>query len=357
METRLLIKALGFILLMVFGIPGNVFILLKFTYIKIIEKKLLPTNIILMVLALSNILVVFSRVIPQALDAIGVKDLLDDTECKMVLFTFRVSRAMSICVTSFLSCYQCVLVAPSHSYWNCFKEKLSKNVALILILLLAMNVSLYPSTILYGKAKSNDTSPYSLHLVFCDADFFTYVSFLLNGLVSVIREIIFVGLMALSSSYMVYILYQHGKNIKIIRSSDRGQTRSAEYRASRAVNLLVALYVALYGMDNSMWIYTLSLSNVNPETIDTRIFLATSYSALSPIVIIATNPKLHQVCIACETNGGKDMAADLVTADDAGVLCVWKSREDFKLVTKISAYGITCSSSKIKAHRVDEAFK
>ncbi|KAM3934824.1 olfactory receptor class A-like protein 1 [Leptodactylus fuscus] len=294
MEARLLVKALAFILLMVIGIPGNVFILLKFIYIKIIEKKLLPANVILMALALSNLLVVFSRVIPQALHAIGIKDLLDDTECKLVLFTFRVSRAMCICVTSFLSCHQCVLVAPINRYWTYLKEKLSKNVTLIMMLLLALNMSLYPSTVLYGRAKSNYTSQYSLHLVYCDADFVTYVSFLLNGLVSVIREIIFVGLMTLSSSYMVAILYQHGKKVKGIRSSARSQTKSAEHRASRAVILLVVLYVLLYGMDNSMWIYTLSLSAVSPEISDTRIFLAASYSALSPIVIIATNPKLHK---------------------------------------------------------------
>ncbi|XP_072268546.1 olfactory receptor class A-like protein 1 [Pyxicephalus adspersus] len=294
METRLLIKAVGFILTMVVGIPGNVYILLKFTYIKLNEKKLLPANTILMVLAVSNILVVFSRVIPQALNAIGIEDLLDDTKCKLVLFTFRVSRAMSICVTSFLSCHQCVLVAPMNRYWTFLKEKISKNVSLILILILGMNILLYPSTILYGQAKSNYTSPYSLHLVYCDADFSTYLSFLFNGLVSVIREIIFVGLMALSSSYMVFILYQHGKMIKGIRSSDRDQSTSVEYRASRAVILLVSLYVILYGMDNSMWIYTLTLTSVSPDMNDTRILLAASYSALSPIVIIATNPKLHK---------------------------------------------------------------
>ncbi|XP_040278124.1 olfactory receptor class A-like protein 1 [Bufo bufo] len=294
MDTHLLIKALAFILLIIVGIPGNVFILLKFTYMKIIEKKLLPANIILMVLALSNLLVVFSRVIPQSLNAIGVKDLLDDTKCKLVLFIFRVSRAMSICVTSFLSCHQCVLVAPVNRYWTYLKRKLSKNVTLIIIQILAMNVFLYPSTVLYGRAKSNYTSPYSLHLVHCDVDFITYVSFILNGSVFIIRDIIFVGLMTLSSSYMVSILYQHGKNIKGKRSSDQLQRKSAEHRASRAVILLVVLYVFLYGIDNSMWIYTLTLSDVRPEINDTRIFLAASYSALSPVVIIATNPKLHK---------------------------------------------------------------
>ncbi|XP_068129962.1 WD repeat-containing protein 54 isoform X2 [Hyperolius riggenbachi] len=45
--------------------------------------------------------------------------------------------------------------------------------------------------------------------------------------------------------------------------------------------------------------------------------------------------------------GEQDRAADLVTADDSGLLCVWKSGEDFKLVTKISAYGVTCSSVRL----------
>ncbi|CAJ0916064.1 unnamed protein product [Ranitomeya imitator] len=43
----------------------------------------------------------------------------------------------------------------------------------------------------------------------------------------------------------------------------------------------------------------------------------------------------------------QDRDADLVTADDSGVLCVWKSGDDFRLVTKISAYGVSCSSVKL----------
>ncbi|KAM4636215.1 WD repeat-containing protein 54 [Discoglossus pictus] len=51
--------------------------------------------------------------------------------------------------------------------------------------------------------------------------------------------------------------------------------------------------------------------------------------------------------IASESCEGKDGVPDLVTADDSGVLCVWKSGEDFKLLNKISAYGVTLSSVKL----------
>uniref|UniRef100_UPI00398ED1F7 WD repeat-containing protein 54-like n=1 Tax=Pristiophorus japonicus TaxID=55135 RepID=UPI00398ED1F7 len=51
--------------------------------------------------------------------------------------------------------------------------------------------------------------------------------------------------------------------------------------------------------------------------------------------------------IACDCSEHKGCIADLVTADDSGVLCIWKSGEDFKLIHKISSYGSTCSSVKM----------
>uniref|UniRef100_A0A670ZRW9 WD repeat domain 54 n=1 Tax=Pseudonaja textilis TaxID=8673 RepID=A0A670ZRW9_PSETE len=40
-------------------------------------------------------------------------------------------------------------------------------------------------------------------------------------------------------------------------------------------------------------------------------------------------------------------AADLVTADDSGALCVWGSGETFRLINKIPASDCTCSSVKL----------
>ncbi|XP_048702489.1 WD repeat-containing protein 54 isoform X1 [Caretta caretta] len=51
--------------------------------------------------------------------------------------------------------------------------------------------------------------------------------------------------------------------------------------------------------------------------------------------------------IASEVGENLGGAADLVTADDSGALCVWRSKEEFSLLTKISAFGWTCSSVKL----------
>ncbi|XP_073526784.1 olfactory receptor class A-like protein 1 [Phyllobates terribilis] len=293
MDLYLLFKAIGFFLLVIIGIPGNMFILLQFTSIKIIEKKLLPTNIILTTLATANLLVILSRIIPQSLNAIGIENLLDDIECKFVIFTYRVGRAMSICVTSLLSCHQCILIAPSTKLWTFLKQKVPKNTLTIIIIFCFINIPMYSYSFLNAHARKNVTSsPYTLHLVYCDSDFQTYISYIANGTVYSIRDFTFVGLMATASIYIVYTLLRHEKTVKGIRSSDKGEKRSTEYKASRAVILLVALYVVLFGLDNAMWIYTLTSSNVSRDMNDIRIFLASSYATLSSIVIIITNPKL-----------------------------------------------------------------
>ncbi|OXB52973.1 hypothetical protein ASZ78_015153 [Callipepla squamata] len=51
--------------------------------------------------------------------------------------------------------------------------------------------------------------------------------------------------------------------------------------------------------------------------------------------------------IAAELGQAPDGAGDLVTADDAGTLCVWGSAEDFALLTRIPGFGWTCSSVKL----------
>ncbi|KAK1174146.1 WD repeat-containing protein 54-like [Acipenser oxyrinchus oxyrinchus] len=51
--------------------------------------------------------------------------------------------------------------------------------------------------------------------------------------------------------------------------------------------------------------------------------------------------------IATETSSSKEYIADIVSADDSGLLCIWKAGEDFKLLNKIPAYGCSCSSVKL----------
>ncbi|XP_073525259.1 olfactory receptor class A-like protein 1 [Phyllobates terribilis] len=287
------IKGFAFIPLMLLGIPGNVYIMLKFFLVRVIEKKLLPTSIILIVLALMNLLVLLARGTPEYMYITGLEHLLNDAVCKLIVYTYRTSRAMSISTTSLLSCHQCILIAPTTRVWVYLKPRMSKNMVAIIIIIFIINMLLYCSSVTFAHAKSNSTnSPYTLHLVSCRTDFLTQASFIINGTLLVVKDFILVALMTVTSIYIVNVLLHHQKNIKDMRSS-HNVSKSIEYKASRAVILLVVLYVVLFGLDSSLWIY--SLIYVGPDLNDARVILACSYSALSPILIIASNPKLHDV--------------------------------------------------------------
>ncbi|NWR62360.1 WDR54 protein, partial [Bucorvus abyssinicus] len=51
--------------------------------------------------------------------------------------------------------------------------------------------------------------------------------------------------------------------------------------------------------------------------------------------------------IAAELGQAPDGAGDVVTADDAGMLCIWGAGEEFALLSKIPACGCSCSSVKL----------
>eukprot|EP00069_Balaena_mysticetus_P019654 bmy_12421T0 len=45
--------------------------------------------------------------------------------------------------------------------------------------------------------------------------------------------------------------------------------------------------------------------------------------------------------------GIQDCVADMVTADDSGSLCVWRSGPEFKLLTRIPGFGVPCPSVQL----------
>ncbi|XP_056416132.1 olfactory receptor class A-like protein 1 [Hyla sarda] len=304
LELRLIFKAVGFFSLIIIGIPSNVIILAIFTQVRITEKKLLPSNTVLTMLALVNLLVIFSKGFPQAIHSIGIRNILNDFECKFISFTYRICRGMTICVTCLLSCNQCIILAPPTKTWLYLKQKVPNNITWIMMLLWCINGAIYPSCFIHVRAKGNyTTSKYTLHLEFCNHDFMSFISYVVNGIAIALRDFFFVGMMTLASCYIVFVLYQHGKQVQGMRSSDKTNRKTMEYKASRAVVLLVTIYVALFGIDSCIWIYTLTVSEVSPVISDARVFFGTLYTALSPIVILKTNKKLKTVLLCNTTKG------------------------------------------------------
>lgn len=69
-----------------------------------------------------------------------------------------------------------------------------------------------------------------------------------------------------------------------------------------------------------------------------------------PNIVLSEELARHQTPIsdiATEPAQGQDCMADTVTADDSGLLCVWRSGPKFKLLTQIPGFGVPCSSVQL----------
>ncbi|XP_040850053.1 WD repeat-containing protein 54 [Ochotona curzoniae] len=72
--------------------------------------------------------------------------------------------------------------------------------------------------------------------------------------------------------------------------------------------------------------------------------------AKGPNIVLSEELAGHQMPItdiATEPSQGEDCWADVVTADDSGLLCVWRSGPEFTLLTRIAGFGVPCSSVKL----------
>ncbi|XP_035244523.1 olfactory receptor class A-like protein 1 [Anguilla anguilla] len=251
----------------------------------------MPHNeFILSQLVFANLMVTLCRGIPQALTALGINPLFSNGVCKTMIFTYRIGRAMSITITSLLSSYQCVVIAPPKPGWTWLKRWVPGHLPHAIIFLYGLNVMIcYPACIIFTQAfPTNSTIPeFTLNLEFCIVVFPGRMAYVVSGVVYIIRDFAFVGLMAAAAVYVMLVLHRHRQQVQGLQ----GAGRKTE-EASQAVLLLVSTYVALFSLDNVLWIYTLFVSRVHPAVSDTRVFFASCYSAISPVIIIATNRKL-----------------------------------------------------------------
>ncbi|XP_069488816.1 olfactory receptor class A-like protein 1 [Ambystoma mexicanum] len=291
MDILLILKAVGFLSLEAIGIPGNLIILACFAHFRIFTGKFIPADVILCKLAFINLVVVLIRGIPQSLSTLGANRLSDQQGCNFIIFAYRVCRAMSICMTSLLSCYQCALLAPSSYFWSIIKRKLTQILLPVMMFFWCLNSMIYLfGTYSFSLGLYPNSTAHVLNLEFCFIIFSSYSDFLVNAITALVRDLFCIGLMCLSSLYIVIILYRHRRRLKSIRRSKQDGRSNAETKAANAVVMLVATYVFFFGLDNGIWLFSiLKSSNLSLVLTDARVFFGSCYSALSPIVIISTN--------------------------------------------------------------------
>ncbi|XP_026874564.1 olfactory receptor class A-like protein 1 isoform X1 [Electrophorus electricus] len=238
MDLCITIKGVSFLLQTGLGVLGNLLVLMAYCHIACAESRLQPVDRILAHLAFANLVLLLTRGVPQTMTVFGLRHLLDDPGCKLLIYAYRISRALSVCLTCMLSVFQAVATAPAaRPFLLRLKVSLPQRVAPTFVALWLLNMLVCIAAPLCSVAPRNGTVPaFTLNLGFCHVDFHNGLSYVINGAAVSGRDFTFVGLMLGSSGYILVLLHKHSKQVRGIRRS-RGS--SMEMRAAKTVVMLV----------------------------------------------------------------------------------------------------------------------
>ncbi|XP_028260792.1 olfactory receptor class A related 2 [Parambassis ranga] len=302
-------RAMLYLSLSVVGVPGNAAVIAAFLLLFYHENRLLAADAIVLHLACVNLLVVGVRCVLETLASFYVPNIFGDLSCKAVIFIYRTSRSLSIWLTFLLSAYQCLSIAPPGSRWASARTWVAKYLVFLFLFLWVLNtcMSIAPLMFSFGANSNSSMTNYGINVQFCYVNFPSKLSKDANGATQVGRDVVPMALMTVASLIILVFLYKHSQQVKGLRSSSSsggGGGGGAEQRAAKAVVTLVTLYVVLYGVDNGLWVYTLTVKKTMSSSLisDLRIFFSSLYAALSPLVIIASNRKVNSRlrCVAQE---------------------------------------------------------
>uniref|UniRef100_A0A9L0K458 Vomeronasal type-1 receptor n=1 Tax=Equus asinus TaxID=9793 RepID=A0A9L0K458_EQUAS len=207
MASRDLVIGMIFSLQTVVGILGNFSILYFYLFLHLTGCKLRSTDLILKNLTVANLLVIFSKGVPQMMAGFGLKDFLNDFGCKFVFYVHRVGRDVSIGTTCLLSVFQAMTISPLNSRWAELKVKAHKYIATSNIFCWILNLMLNISLPLYMTANITKKMDYG----YCYTVFYCKITESLSLLLVLFHDGFCLVLMVWASCSMVFKLHSHNK--------------------------------------------------------------------------------------------------------------------------------------------------
>uniref|UniRef100_F7FBZ6 Vomeronasal type-1 receptor n=1 Tax=Ornithorhynchus anatinus TaxID=9258 RepID=F7FBZ6_ORNAN len=229
-----------FLFQIIFGVSGNVFLLVVYAHVVSTIHQLNPRDLILAHLALANTMALLSQGIPDILSAWGLNNFLGDAGCKILLYNYRVARGLVICTTCLLSVFQAITISPGLSQCVGVKTQFPKCILPSCLLSWVFNL-------LFDM-----TTPIVILLKYCSSISISAVTTLVNAVVLSLHDMFFVGLMSVASGYMVFVLHRHHRQGRHLHGPGCSPKVMPEVRTAKRIIALVTLYVLLYGRNTVM---------------------------------------------------------------------------------------------------------
>uniref|UniRef100_A0A8C2US27 Vomeronasal type-1 receptor n=1 Tax=Chinchilla lanigera TaxID=34839 RepID=A0A8C2US27_CHILA len=202
----------------------------------------------------------------------------DDITCKSLIFLYRCTRGLSICITCQLSVLQAIILSPRSSCLAKFKHKSSWHNMCPILFLWVLYTSVSSHLVISITATPNLTRDHHMYVTqSCSVlPMHSFLRHVFSPLL-ICREAFFTVFMCLSGGYIVILLWRH-KN-------------SPELKAARTILLHMSFFVVMSILDSTIS-YSRTMFNDNAVLHCIQVLMARSYATVSPLVFITTEKRM-----------------------------------------------------------------
>ncbi|CAH7398810.1 vomeronasal type-1 receptor 1 [Phodopus roborovskii] len=278
------------------GLLANTYLLFTHSPILLTGRRPKPTDLILSNLAMANSFVLLSKGAQQMMDDVGLGSALEGSGCQVFFYFHRVSRELSLCTTSLLSCFQAVTVSPRRGVWTGLRCWVSRHVGCSCLFCWTFNLAISTISPIEIKVSWDNSSDSSMgNGIACQ-----YLA-AVSGLCAIPLSIpgaLLMTLMVVASTHMVCLLYRHHQRVQHVRSCSLSLTSrtSPEMRATHSILLLVAGFIPFYFFNSIYVFYGIKLFSSYLWLQHSLKFLATCFPSLCPLVLIFQSPRTLSCC-------------------------------------------------------------
>ncbi|MBZ3870998.1 Vomeronasal type-1 receptor 90 [Sciurus carolinensis] len=275
----------------IIGIAANVFLLLFHKVMFFLQRRPKLTDLTIAHLALIHMLMLLIRTFLDT-DIFGVEDICNDITCKAVVYLYRLMRSLSVSTTCLLSVLQAITLSPRSSFLAKFKLTSPQNSLCCFLILWVFNMFINVCVLVFIGGPSNDMSALLFFSESCRASPKSHYFNTFFSLIGILRDVFFIGLMALVSVYMVILLCRHKRQCQHLHSTSLSPRASPELRATRTILLLMGFFVVMYFMDCIFSSSSGMMQKNDPARLVVQMLVGNGYATVSALMLISTEKRI-----------------------------------------------------------------
>ncbi|XP_074063929.1 vomeronasal type-1 receptor 4-like [Macrotis lagotis] len=203
-----------------------------------------PIHLIFTQMNLANLMMFLGKG-PDILINMGLENIMNVNECKVLNYLYRPALALSICFTCYLSTFQAIIISSSVSRLGKFKPWVLDHIIHACLFLWIFNLLLEIPVIfsMTGPRQLNNITS-ELNFGYCSLERdINHIYWMMT-----LRNIFVIVLIIWFCCYLVYMLYRHYQKVNIICSSSISIRTFPEVIATQTTLLLVSLFVFFYSL-------------------------------------------------------------------------------------------------------------